>query len=77
MTLASSAEADCAVVRELARRQLDIVRQQLRELRTLEKNIEQMVEDCSAQCEGGPANECVIFADLVPARKSCCGAGRC
>jgi DNA-binding transcriptional MerR regulator len=66
VALADGRAQDCTAARDLAARQLADVRRKLRELRALERNLEQVVDDCTAQCAGGPAGDCVILADLAP-----------
>lgn len=66
VSLAEQREQDCTAARDLAAQQLDDVRHKLRELRALERNLKQIVDDCTVQCAGGPACDCVILADLVP-----------
>ncbi len=65
VALAEKREQDCTAARDLAARQLDDVRHKLRELRALERNLKQIVDNCTAQCAGGPAGCCVILADLA------------
>lgn len=74
--LAESAGGDCTGARDLALGHLTELRRKLQELRALERSLEQFVEDCNAQCLGGPAKECVILEDLAgPKPTSCCGSG--
>ena len=66
VALADGRGQDCTAARDLAAHQLADVRGKLQELRALERNLEQIVDDCTAQCAGGPAGDCVILADLAP-----------
>jgi DNA-binding transcriptional MerR regulator len=74
LALAERRDGDCGAARDIARRQLDKVHRRQRELSLLEHDIKQMVEECSAQCAGGPAQDCTILADLAPAGRPCCSA---
>ena len=77
VALAGSPERDCTAARDLAQAQLVDVRRKLKELRALERSLKAFVEDCTAQCAGGPADACVILEDLAtPKQPSCCGPGR-
>ena len=59
----------------LAQRQLGEVRGKLKELRVLERGLKKFVNDCTAQCAGGPARACVILEDLAGSQPSpCCGS---
>jgi DNA-binding transcriptional MerR regulator len=74
--LVQSSERDCTAARDLAQENLADVRRKLKELRALERSLKQFVEDCNAQCAGGPARTCVILEDLAASRPaSCCGSG--
>lgn len=66
IALADRRGQDCTAARDLAARHLADVRDKLRDLRALERNLEQIVDDCTVQCAGGPAGDCVILADLAP-----------
>jgi DNA-binding transcriptional MerR regulator len=72
--LAATPERDCTAARDLAQQHLGDVRRKLKELRALERDLKQFVDDCDASCVGGPAGACVILADLatIPSA-SCCG----
>jgi DNA-binding transcriptional MerR regulator len=73
--LVGSPNRDCTAARDLAGLQLTEVRRKLGELRALERSLKTFVNDCNAQCAGGPASECVIPEDLVtPGQPSCCGS---
>src|SRR3982074_2508246 len=45
---------------------------ELVELQALERSLSQFAENCSSQCAGGPARECVILEDLGSPTSSCC-----
>lgn len=68
----------CLEARDIAKAHLDVVRGKLKELRELEKTLAAFVQDCNAQCAGGPGPDCVILDDLsqpsarVKVRKDCC-----
>lgn len=75
VALAGSPERDCIAARDLAREHLDTVRQKLKELRALERSMNQFVTDCESQCAGGPVGDCVILIDLAtPTVSPCCKA---
>jgi MerR family transcriptional regulator, copper efflux regulator len=65
VALADRGAQDCSAARDLAARRLDDVRRKMRELRALERDLGQIVDDCTGQCAGGPAADCVILAELV------------
>jgi DNA-binding transcriptional MerR regulator len=76
VALVDSPMRDCTAARDLAQDHLSNVRQKLKELRALERGLKQFVEECDAQCIGGPAGACVILEDLAaPKQTSCCGSG--
>ncbi len=66
VALADKRGQDCTAARDLAARQLGEVRHKLRELRVLERDLRQIVDDCNEKCAGGPTGSCVILADLAP-----------
>lgn len=66
--LVADPSRSCMEARELAQSHLLDVRAKLRELRALEKSIAAFVDQCDAECAGGPGPECVILDDL-------CGGG--
>jgi DNA-binding transcriptional MerR regulator len=72
--LVGSSERDCTAARDLAAVHLIEVGRKLKELRALERSLKRFVEDCTAQCAGGPARECIILADLATLQPPCCGA---
>lgn len=74
VALVGSPERDCTAARDLAKVHLIEVGQKLKELRALERILKRFVEDCSAQCAGGPARECIILEDLATLQPPCCGA---
>jgi DNA-binding transcriptional MerR regulator len=72
--LAATPQQNCITVRDIAQQRLNEVQSKLKELRALQRSLAQFVEDCTAQCAGGPASNCVIMTDLAgPKQKSCCG----
>ena len=74
VALMGSPERDCTAARDLAQVHLIEVGQKLKELRALERSLKRFVEDCSAQCAGGPARECIILEDLATLQPPFCGA---
>ena len=74
VALVGSPERDCTAARDLAAVHLSEVGRKLKELRALERSLKRFVEDCSAQCAGGPACECIILEDLATLQPPCCGA---
>ena len=74
VALVESPERDCTAARDLAEVHLIEVGRKLKELRALERSLKRFVEDCSAQCAGGPARECIILEDLATLQPPCCGA---
>jgi DNA-binding transcriptional MerR regulator len=73
VALAGAPQRDCTTARDLAQVHLVDVRRKLRELRALERSLKQYVDDCTAQCAGGPASACVILEDLA-GKPACCGS---
>jgi DNA-binding transcriptional MerR regulator len=73
VALAGSPERDCTAARDLAAQHLGEVRRKLKELRALEHSLKTFVDECTAQCAGGPATACVILADLAKPKAACCG----
>lgn len=64
----------CTDARDIAKAQLDEVREKQRELAALERSLDMFVIQCDASCAGGPGSECVILEDLgAPTAKGCCG----
>ena len=77
VALAGSPQRDCTAARDLAQAHLVEVRRKLKELRALERSLKAFVDDCTAQCAGGPAEACVILEDLAtPMQPSCCPSCR-
>ncbi len=75
IALVGSPEQDCTAARDLAQQHLNCVRRKVKELRALERSLQQYVEACDAQCVGGPSGACVILEDLAaPKQTSCCGS---
>ena len=74
--LVADRSRSCMEARDIAQAHLLDVRAKLRELRALEKSIAAFVDQCDAECIGGPGPDCVILDDLAgtPAKKSCCAA---
>ena len=76
LSLVGAPDTDCVSARDLAQQQLDEVRRKLKELRALERSLKKFVDDCTAQCAGGPARACVILEGLAtPQQSPCCGPG--
>jgi MerR family copper efflux transcriptional regulator len=65
VTLVDTPDRDCTAVRDLVGMHLSEVRSKLSELRALERSLKAFVNDCNAQCAGGPTGECVILEDLA------------
>ncbi|MBY0247483.1 MAG: helix-turn-helix domain-containing protein [Nitrospiraceae bacterium] len=74
VALVGSPERDCTAARDLAAMHLIEVGRKLKELRALERSLKEFVENCSAQCAGGPMRECIILEDLTTLQPSCCEA---
>ncbi len=72
VALVSSPERDCTAARDVAKVRLTEVGRKLKELRALERSLKRFVQDCSAQCAGGPARECIILEDLATWQPACC-----
>lgn len=77
VALVGSPERDCTAARDLAAEHLVEVRRKLKELRALERSLKSFVNDCNAQCAGGPAGACVILEDLATPKPPCCGSTPC
>lgn len=71
--LLENGDRSCVEARDLARDNLDAVRLKLKELRALERNLVQLVDDCDAACVGGPGPSCVILEDLSAPKTTGCG----
>jgi DNA-binding transcriptional MerR regulator len=76
VALVSSPERDCTAARDVAKVRLTEVGRKLKELRALERSLKRFVQDCSAQCAGGPARECIILEDLATWQPACCGGAK-
>ena len=63
VSLMQDSGTSCTEARSLAATQLAQVRRKLIELRALETSIGAMITTCDTECAGGPAPDCVIFAD--------------
>jgi DNA-binding transcriptional MerR regulator len=70
--LLENGDRSCVDARDLARDNLVAVRAKLSELRALEANLAQLVDDCETACVGGPGPSCVILEDLSEPPKSGC-----
>lgn len=67
----------CEPLRDVAQAQLSLVRSRIKELQAMQKSLERLVQDCSARCAGGPAQDCVIGDALhgqVSTASACCTA---
>lgn len=73
VALVRSPERDCTAARDVAKVRLIEVGRKLKELYELERSLKRFVEECSAQCAGGPARECIILEDLGALQPACCG----
>ena len=62
--LANAQNRTCNEARDLALRQLDLVRQKRDELALLEAELRQQVADCNATCLNGPAPCCTLLKSL-------------
>lgn len=73
VALVASPDRDCVAARDVAGAHLVEVRRKLKELRALERSLKTFIDDCTTQCAGGPAGDCVILEDLAtPKPTSCC-----
>lgn len=74
--LVADRSRSCMEARDIAQAHLLDVRVKLRELRALEKSIAAFVDQCDAECIGGPGPDCVILDDLAgaAAKTPCCAA---
>ncbi|HLZ39787.1 MAG TPA: helix-turn-helix domain-containing protein [Candidatus Sulfotelmatobacter sp.] len=59
----------CMDARDLAQQHLTAVRNKVREMRVLERNLAAFVAACDSACAGGPGPDCVILEDLGGATK--------
>jgi DNA-binding transcriptional MerR regulator len=69
--LIGSPDRDCVEAGDIARRHLGDMRRQLKELRALEQSLKQFADDCTARCEGGKAENCVMLEELARPREHC------
>ena len=61
----------CNEARDLAARQLGIVRHKIVELKALETELERQVAECDSTCLNGPATDCSIFKGRPLVSRSC------
>lgn len=66
--LSSSSQRDCTETLDLARGHLNEVREKVKELRALERDLSRFVQTCADACCGGPASQCSIISDLTAGR---------
>lgn len=69
LNLMEDDERSCTQARDVAVAHLRSVRQQLRELRALERGIAGAIEDADVLCPGGPGAECVVLGRLASRRE--------
>jgi len=62
--LSATGQSDCNAVRAVAAEHLAAVRTKLEECRRLEGQLARFVDACDAACSGGPAQDCVVLAEL-------------
>jgi DNA-binding transcriptional MerR regulator len=75
--LIGAPDRDCVEAADIARTHLGDVRSKLKELRALERSLKQFVDDCTAQCAGGPAENCVMLEELArPQTQACCNTSK-
>lgn len=60
----------CREADVISRAHLIAVREKLRELKSLEREITRFVERCEATCKGSTAQDCVMIEDLARERES-------
>jgi DNA-binding transcriptional MerR regulator len=65
LALTDDGDKNCMEARDLAQAHLDVVREKLREMKSLERSLAQFVTSCNAACAGGPASACIILEDLA------------
>lgn len=56
--------SSCMNARQLAAERLDVVREKMQELKSLERSLTKFVATCDSSCAGGPGPDCVVLADL-------------
>ncbi len=71
VALTNDGRKDCMEARDVAKAQLDAVRDKIKEMQALERSLSQFVANCNAACVGGPARSCVILEDLA-SPTGCC-----
>jgi MerR family copper efflux transcriptional regulator len=77
VSLIGAPDRDCVEAGDIARTHLGDVRRKLKELRALERSLKQFVDDCTAQCAGGPAENCVMLEELGRSQtQACCGSSK-
>lgn len=64
LALSTNNKKDCGEVAEIAKAHRVELRIKIKELRALEKSLNQFVSDCEEQCCGGASRDCVIFDGL-------------
>jgi DNA-binding transcriptional MerR regulator len=75
VSLIGAPDRDCVDAGDIARAHLDDVRRKLKELRALERSLKQFVDECTAQCAGGPAENCVMLEELARPQ-ACCSSSK-
>jgi DNA-binding transcriptional MerR regulator len=64
-------ERSCMHARDLATEHLTAVRAKLAELKALERRVAAFIRSCDRTCDGGPAADCRVVADLSkPTRRA-------
>jgi MerR family transcriptional regulator, copper efflux regulator len=69
--LSKSENRRCNEARDLAARQLDMVRHKIVELKVLETDLERQVAECDSTCLNGPAVDCCLFKNQAPGSSGC------
>lgn len=64
LALAHDRQRSCFDARDLARDHWTKMRMKLRQLKSLERSIANLVADCETRCAGGSGADCVILHDL-------------
>jgi MerR family transcriptional regulator, copper efflux regulator len=64
VALLEDRERSCMHARDLAKEHLTAVRTKLAELKALERRVAAFIRRCDRTCDGGPAADCRIVADL-------------
>lgn len=65
VTLTQDSGRSCMEARNIAADHLTAVREKLTELRKLERNLFDLIENCDAACAGGPGPDCVILQGMA------------